>query len=309
MIDFHCDTFLKMYTEKTGLRVNKHHVDLMKMKSAGSKAQVFASFIHMESVKSPKKHCDAMLQYGLKELEKNKDLIEVITDYTGYETALANGKIAAILGIEEGGALEGKMSNLDYFYNLGIRLITLTWNFPNEIGFPNSDYKYQNEGLTEFGRSLISEMNDRGMIIDVSHLSDGGFYDCIKYSTKPIIASHSNARAVHEHSRNLTDEMLKMLAQNGGLTGINYLSYFLDGSDHSTVDSMVKHIKHIRRVAGIETVALGSDFDGIGCSLETPTIADMDVLKNRLNGNGFTGEEIDKIFYKNGERVLQAVLK
>jgi len=309
MIDFHCDTFLKIFDDKSNLRQNNHHIDLLKMRQAGSKMQVFANFIHMESVASPRNYCADMLAYGKSELEKNNDLIEIMTNYSDYERILSKGKMAALLGIEEGGALEGKMENLDYFYNEGIRLITLTWNFPNEIGYPNSDYTHKDKGLRPFGLEVVAEMNKRGMIIDVSHLSDGGFYDCIKHSKAPIVASHSNARAVHEHTRNLTDDMLKKLADNGGITGINYLSWFLDGTDHSTVASMVKHIEHIKNVAGIETVALGSDFDGIGCTLETPTIAHMDILKNALNLKKFSCEEIDKIFFKNGERVLRDTLK
>lgn len=309
MIDFHCDTFMKMLIEKSELRRNKHHIDLEKMIKGGSVAQVFASFIHMETVDSPRKYCAEMLAYGKKELIKNKDLIEIVTTYKGYQEAVNNKKIAAILGIEEGGALEGKMENLEYFYNEGIRLITLTWNFPNEIGFPNSDYTHKDKGLTPFGLELINEMNTRGMIIDVSHLSDGGFYDCIKHSKAPIVASHSNARAVCEHTRNLTDDMLKSLAKNGGVTGINYLSWFLDGTDYSKVDSMVKHIEHIRNVAGIDTLALGSDFDGIGCGLEIEDISQMDLLKNALNIKKFSCEEIDKIFFGNGERVLRDTLK
>jgi len=309
MIDFHCDTFLKIFDDKSGLRENQHHVDLLKMQKGGSKAQVFANFIHMKSVNSPRNFCADMLKYGRSELEKNRDLIEIVTTYDEYEATMAKGKMAAILGIEEGGALEGKMENFEYFYSHGIRLITLTWNFPNEIGFPNADYTHKDKGLTPFGIDLIREMNRRGVAIDVSHLSDGGFYDCIKHSSAPIIASHSNARAVHDHSRNLTDDMLVKLAENGGITGINYLSWFLDGTNLSTVDSMVRHIEHIRNVAGIETVALGSDFDGIECDLEIKTIGEMDLLKNALNAKGFSCEEIDKIFFKNGERVLRDILK
>ncbi len=250
-----------------------------------------------------------MLAYGKKELLKNTDLIDIVTNYKGYEIATENNKMAAILGIEEGGVLEGNMDNLEYFYNEGIRLITLTWNFPNEIGFPNIDYIDKEKGLTPFGLELIKEMNTRGMIIDVSHLSDGGFYDCIEHSTAPIVASHSNARASCEHTRNLTDDMLKQLAVNGGIAGINYLSWFLDGTDYSKVDSMVKHIDHIKQIAGIETIALGSDFDGIGCDLEMKDISQMDLLKNALNIKKFSCEEIDKIFLKNGERVLRDTLK
>lgn len=309
MIDLHCDTFMKLYYDQSDLRENDYHIDLLKMKKAGSKAQVFANFIHMESVDQPMKHCSEMLKYGKSQIEKNSDLIAIMRTYADYQALINDGKMAALLAIEEGGALEGKMENLDYFYNEGIRLITLTWNYPNEIGFPNADYTHKDKGLTAFGIELLGAMNERGMIIDVSHLSDGGFYDCIKYSKKPIVASHSNARASQEHTRNLTDDMLVKLAANGGITGINYLAAFLDGTNHSKIESMVKHIKHIKNIAGIDTLALGSDFDGIDCNLDIPTIADVDLLKNALNLKGFTCEEVDKIFFGNAERVLREVLK
>lgn len=309
MIDLHCDTFMKLLDEKSELRKNDYHIDLLKMLEGGSKAQVFANFIHMESVSEPKKHCTEMLKYGKAQLEKNDDLIGIARNFKEYETLQAEGKMAAILAIEEGGALEGKMENLHYFYEEGVRLITLTWNYPNEIGYPNAGYTHKDKGLTPFGIDLVREMNKKGMLVDVSHLSDGGFYDCIKYSNQPIVASHSNARAVCEHTRNLTDDMLKKLAENGGITGINYLSAFLDGTNFSKVESMVKHIEYIKQVAGMDTVALGSDFDGVDCELEMPTIAHVDMLKNALNIKGFTCEEIDRIFFKNAERVLREVLK
>lgn len=309
MIDFHCDTFMKLFDNQTELRENDHHIDLLKLQKGGALAQVFANFIDLKEIENPKDHCADMLAYGLKQIETNKNLIEVVKSYKDYERIKKSGKLAAILAIEEGGALEGKLENFDYFYNRGIRLITLTWNYPNEIGYPNADYKYKDKGLTPFGIELVKLMNETGVIVDVSHLSDGGFYDCIKHSTKPIVASHSNARAMQEHTRNMTDDMLVKLANKGGIVGINYLSYFLDGTKRSKVDSMVTHIEHIKKIAGIDTVALGSDFDGINCELEIKNIGQMSLLRNKLNMRGFTCEEIDKIFFKNGERLLKDTLK
>lgn len=309
MIDFHCDTFKQLFENQTLLKKNDHHIDLLKLQKGGALAQVFANFIDLKKVENPKEYCGNMLAYGLNQIEMNKHLIEVVKSHKDYERIKQSGKLAAILSIEEGGALEGNLENFDYFYNRGIRLITLTWNYPNEIGYPNGGYQYKDKGLTPFGIDLVKLMNETGVIIDTSHLSDGGFYDCIRHSSKPIIASHSNARAVQEHTRNLTDDMLIKLAHKGGIVGINYLSYFLDGTKISKVDSMITHIAHIKKVAGIDTVALGSDFDGIDCQLEIKNIGQMSLLKNKLNLRGFTCEEIDKIFFKNGERLLKDTLK
>jgi len=308
MIDFHCDTFLRIFDETKELRENDYHIDLKKMKKGGSFAQFFAAFIDMEKYSNPYERCVEIIEYGKKQIEMNEDLIKLAFDYDTYLKNKKDSKMSAFLSIEEGGAVMGDFNKVNKFYDMGVRLITLTWNYPNEIGYPNANYKYKDYGLTIFGKELVTYMNDKNMIIDVSHLSDGGFYDVMEFTTKPIVASHSNAREVCSHSRNLTDDMLKILGNNGGITGINYCSSFLNNGNFSDVDSMVKHIEHIKNVAGIETVALGSDFDGIDSQLEIKDISYMEKLKNALNLKGFTGDEIDKIFYLNGERIIREVL-
>jgi len=204
-----------------------------------------------------------------------------------------NGKISAFLTVEEGGVIKGQMHNLRNLYRLGVRLVTLTWNFPNEIGYPNAEDQY---------------MNRLGMLIDVSHLSDGGFYDVAKLSSKPFVASHSNARSITSHRRNLTDDMIKILADKGGVTGINFAKDFLGEAPLSTVCDMVKHIEHIRRVGGIEVIALGTDFDGISPQLEIENIGQIEKLICGLKKNKFSDDDIEKIFYKNALRVIKEVL-
>ena len=308
MIDFHCDTFLKIFDDKKELRENDYHIDLNKMKKGGALAQFFAAFIDLGEYSDPYGRCKEMINYGKNQIKMNDDMIRLAFDYSTYAKNKKDGKMSAFLAIEEGGALVGDFKKVNEFYEMGVRLITLTWNYPNEIGYPNSEFKYKDYGLTVFGKELVTYMNDKNIIVDVSHLSDKGFYDVMEFTTKPIVASHSNARDICGHSRNLTDEMLKMLGNNGGITGINYCSDFINGGNMTDIQSMIKHISHIKNIAGIETVALGSDYDGIDNELELADISYMDNLKNALNIKGFTGDEIDKIFYLNGERIIKEVL-
>ncbi len=303
VFDLHCDTILRIYTDNTQLKTNEYHISEEKMKKGNSLAQFFAMFVDMKSVDDPYITCNEMIDVFEREVEKS----EVINK--GTAPSDINAKyITGILTIEEGGVLKGKMENLIHFYERGVRSIVLTWNYENEIGYPNYNYTYKDKGLKPFGIEVVKKMNELGMIVDVSHLSDGGFYDCIKYSNKPIIASHSNARSVYDHPRNLTDEMILLLRDKGGVMGINFYSGFLDGSEVSKVSSIVEHIKYIRDLAGIDVIALGTDFDGIDCELEISNMSKMDLLKEALVEEGFTKEEIDKIFYKNALRVYKEVV-
>jgi membrane dipeptidase len=310
LIDFHCDTILRLMENKEHfeLRKNNFSVDIEKLIRGKSLAQFFALFIELEQDSEPLKTCLEMSDKFYTELEKNSEEIAFAKNYEDIMKNSADGKISALLTIEEGGALEGKMYNLRTMYRLGVRLITLLWNTPNEIGYPNFSSDYREKGLTDFGKELVCEMNGLGMIIDVSHMSDGGFYDVVELSSKPFIASHSNARAVTDHPRNLTDEMIKVLANKGGLMGINFEKSFLGTADISRVDDMIAHIKHIKNVGGIDVIGIGSDFDGISPNLEINNIGEIGKLVKGLQTNGFSEYEIEKIMYKNALRVIKDIL-
>lgn len=310
VIDLHCDTILKIMESKQQQTLNKNEysVDIEKLKSGGFLAQFFALFIDLKATEDPYIYCMEMLKVFKNQTEINKHSIMHVKSFYDIEEAKKQDKIAAVLTIEEGGVLKGSLSNLENFYNEGVRLITLTWNYPNEIGYPNYKWKYSDKGLTLFGKTLVEEMNRMGIIIDVSHMSDQGFYDVAALSKKPFLASHSNSRAITNHSRNLTDDMIRVLSEKGGIMGINFCSAFLGEESTSTIESMVKHIKHIYNVGGIDVIGIGSDFDGIENEVEIKNSSEIMKLASALTKEGFSEDGIEKIFYKNALRLLKDII-
>lgn len=311
VIDLHCDTIYHLVDNANlTLKNNNLGIDLGKLKKSGSLAQFFALFIGLEEHDKPFNRAMDMLNRFYEEINKNSHDINIAKSYEDFVRNKNSGKISAFLTLEEGEAFEGSINKLKNFYDLGVRLVTLTWNHENSIGYPNCKKEFMDKGLKAFGLEALEEMNKLGVIIDVSHLSDGGFYDVAKYSKKPFVASHSNSREICNHSRNLTDEMIKILSEKGGTMGINFEKSFLikDGS-YSKVEDMVTHIKHIYNVGGADVISIGSDFDGIDHSnLEINNIAEIYKLTSALEKNGFTENEIDKILYKNALRVIKDVL-
>lgn len=309
VIDFHCDTISKLMDNRgmSELKSNKFSIDIQKLKNGDNLAQFFALFLNLKHVKDPLEYCLSMLDKFYMEMEKNQEAIALAKSYDELINNKKKNKLSAFLTIEEGGVLKGEIYNLRNFYRLGVRLMTLTWNYPNEIGFPNSKKEYMEKGLTSFGCQTIEEMNRLNMIIDVSHLSDKGFYDVLKLSKKPFIASHSNSRFITDHPRNLTDTMIKELSNTGGIMGINFYNRFLGESNISKIDDMLHHIKHIYNVGGIDVIALGSDFDGIECEVEIKDTSEMYKLEDKLKKSGFSEDDIEKIFYKNALRIIKDI--
>lgn len=309
-IDMHCDTVLRLMEDKenAGLYKNDLSVDIEKLKKTNSLAQFFAIWVDIKSERDPMEICLEMIDKFYVEVDKNSQEIAIATNYEDIIRNDREGKISAVLAIEEGAAIKGELYNLRNFYRLGVRAITLTWNEVNEIGYSNFYEEYRDRGLTDFGREVVYEMNRLGMLIDVSHLSDQGFYDVSKESTKPFIASHSNSRTIKEHSRNLTDNMIKILSNSGGVMGICLERDFLGDTENASIKDIIRHIKHIKNIGGIDVIALGSDFDGSHPNCEINNIGEIEKLAYALKDNGFSDDEIDKIFFKNALRVIKDVL-
>lgn len=329
IVDMHCDTISVLLHQKRnncydGLKSNSLHIDLTKMQQSNYLLQNFALYINSKHCDNPFEEAIQMTDVYYEELEKNKDIIRPVFR---YEDILANekeGKMSALLTLEEGAIIKGDIALLHTLYRLGARMMTLTWNYPNELGYPNLDANDRKVGkpmtpnttcgLTTKGIEVIQEMERLGMIIDVSHLSDAGFYDVLKYTKVPFVASHSNARAICGHVRNLTDDMIKQLANRGGVTGINLYPYFLTDEIKGqptigTIDAIIAHIKHIVQVGGYECVGLGTDFDGIEGHDEIKDASYMPYIEAALSKAGFTEGQIEKIFSKNVLRVYEEILR
>ena len=321
VVDMHCDTILRLYDEGGNLLENEFNIDLRKMVKGDYLLQNFAMFVNLGEKDDPLTKAQRLIDLYYQEIEKNKDLIKPIFSYQDIEDNQRDGLMSAMLTLEEGAVINNDLAILRNYYRLGVRMITLTWNHPNGIGYPNliSTKEYKDlyhintqDGLTDFGIEYVREMERLGIIIDVSHLGDAGFYDVLKYTTKPFVASHSNARSVCGVARNMSDDMIKLLAKRNGVMGINFCGDFLKASNtggvRSCIEDMVKHILYIRDLVGFDYVGLGSDFDGISQDLELKDASMMPMLKDALFEAGLKEEEIEKVFYKNVLRLYQTIL-
>lgn len=328
--DMHCDTISEIFErrkrgEEGDLFCNSLHIDLQKMAKGNYLLQNFALFTHLEKQEKPFEYVMELIDVFYEELRPYTDRIRVVTNWQDIEKNKKEGRMSALLAIEEGGVCCGKLEYLRDFYRLGVRMMTLTWNFPNGLGYPNRILPDKEtgrplcipdteNGLTETGIDFVREMERMGMIIDISHLNDAGIWDVFRYTKKPFVASHSNARAVAGHPRNLTDEMIHALAERGGVAGINFCASFLrdkeDGKEpvRSYCRDMVMHMKHMKKTGGIGCIGLGSDFDGITSVLEMEDSSGMGLLADEMSRQGFTVSEIEAVFHGNVLRVYRELL-
>ena len=314
IIDLHCDTVLSCYMGKKNLRTYDGHINLEKLKAGGSLAQCFALFI------PPHEYVEKQVGHPVDPWDLYKQLLhcyrEIIADVSDVirpantvKQILNNrrdGYSSAILTIEDAVELDGKIERVGEVYGDGVKMIALTWNFENSVGFPNSrdPEEHLRRGLKPFGFEVVERMNDLGMVVDVSHLSEAGFYDVAEHSRKPFAASHSCARALKDHPRNLTDDQLRVIGDTGSVVGVNFYDQFLnDRNGYTETEDIVRHILYIRDHAGIESVALGSDFDGIESTLEFKDFSGFPQILSALEKH-LTAEEIDKISYKNAMRLF-----
>lgn len=312
VFDGHCDTILEVINHKRSLggKTFAGHLDIPRMKEGGVDVQFFAVFI--EEIYKPDRSLKRTLQLidcFYKEIEKNQDDISLVTNYNQIEEVNRAGKIAAILSIEGGEALEGDLGVLRVLYRLGVRLLTLTWNQRNQIADGIGESR-TGSGLTEFGLKVIDEMNRLGMLIDVSHLSETGFWDVIKRSKAPIVASHSNCYNLCPHPRNLKDEQIKALADKGSVIGITFVPNFLTQEKRRTnVKDVVKHIDYLVEKVGVDCVGLGSDFDGTdGLPLGLEGVDKIPNITEGLLDRGYKEKDIKKILGENFLRVFKDVV-
>ena len=325
-IDLHCDT-LGRITPRPGsdtpqdLRSNSScQVDAERLHASGCAAQFFAMFMSIQHEKDTLRRCLEMTDVFRGELEKCSDILAFAGNADDLDRNLAAGKTSAFLTIEDSGIIYGDIALLRVLYRLGVRLITLTWNYDHAVGSPNISPESTAKGLTENGIEFVRECNRLGVLVDVSHLSDAGFWDVVKYSEKPFVASHSDARAVASHTRNLTDDMIRALAEKGGVSGLNYCGGFVRPrggdmyapfeSEKCTLDDLAAHAAHMAKVGGVGCVALGSDFDGIGSWPDGLDAADkVPLVADALKRAGFSESDVDAIMFSNALRVIREAMK
>ena len=319
-IDFHCDTL--SVAARNGAddiySLPGQMLDIGRLHKSGVKAQFFALFFpeyndeFLKKFGSNEGYFDLLYKVFDSSMKKHADAVRPAGNYKDLSENIKNGILSAFITFEDGRIIDGKIENLHKYYDKGIRLITLTWNYENCFGFPNSDDPAVMErGLKPFGIEAVEEMNRIGILVDVSHLSDGGFYDVARCCRKPFIASHSNCRALSPHQRNLTDDMIRILAEHGGVAGINFAGDFLneDTSDiHSRVERMTAHALHMVNVGGEDLPAIGTDFDGINSILEIDGPDKMYMLFDSLKKAGLTERQIDKLAFGNAERIIKDTL-
>lgn len=305
-IDSHIDTLQRVLNGKEDIsqRTGKGHVDLPRLREAGMRAPFFALYVPTyykgsEAVRRTLQLRDAMQSL----LDAHPDQIELALSASAVEQIAKTGKIAAVLTIESGHAIDDNLAVLRMYHRLGVRSMTLT-HFRNTSWADSSTDKPEHNGLTDFGREVVREMNRIGMIVDISHVSDKTFYDTLAVTSKPVIASHSSCRALTDVPRNMTDDMIRALGRNGGVIGINFGAGFLSQKEVeaarrnfaaraavdpgltgraldefamkdyldtysmmkpnlATIQDAVAHIDHVVKLVGVDHVGIGSDWDGI----------------------------------------------
>lgn len=318
LIDLHCDTLGKLLqcereqTEGADLKENDFCISIPGMKKAGTLAQFFACFTHLPSAAGGYEECYgdalAMIRILQRQCERYPQELAMACSYEDIRRNEDAGRISAVLTVEEGGIINGKAERLKELYQKGVRLITPIWNYENCFGYPNSrDAEIMGRGLKPFGREALEYAGELGMIVDVSHASDGCFWDILECARGPVAASHSNCRALCNHPRNLTDEMIRWLSEAGGIAGLNFYGVFLSGGKESGLEAMTAHIKHMIQVGGSGFPAIGTDFDGFGGMEreDIPKAEDMERLWDALKGAGVRESQLDGIWRKNAERVLK----
>lgn len=308
VVDAHCDFLTAAEEQKRSLgqKGTNGHVDLPRLREGGVNVQFFAAFVAPEQRTRALTRALSLIDRFFAELQANSREIMLAKSYPDVEHALAQGKIAAILAVEGGEALEGSLEVLRILYRLGVRCLTLTWNHRNELG----DGIYEEEtkgGLTRFGKNVVREMNRLKMLVDVAHLSEAGFWDALEVSSEPVIASHANCRSICPHPRNLTDGQIKALAGAGGVIGVCCYPGFVHESAPS-LEKLLDHMDHLADVGGIDCIGLGSDFDGFQGSL--PGLEDagrLPALTKGLLSRGYREEEVRKILGGNFLRLLKGM--
>lgn len=307
LFDGHCDAVLQRYLHGGSLRKNKGHVDLERGKLYRRYAQFFAL---QEPMSPPSCDIDPAEVYQreynlfLRNMEQNEDIVSFCRTAAEAEASFAGNRIVAFLSVEGADLLGCTLEGLNEPYQKGVRAVNLTWKCANVLSGAHADEPER--GLSQLGYRFICRMEQLGMLVDVSHLSDRGFWDVAEALSGPFIASHSNARSCFPHRRNLTDEQFTAIIEHDGVAGLNLYANFL--GKNPGIDTAIGHLEHWLDLGGESHISLGADFDG--CVLlpeEIRGLEDMDRLFNRLLQRNYSEALIHALFFDNLMRVAKKV--
>jgi membrane dipeptidase len=311
VLDAHCDTLLKLHEHKKSLgeHLADDHIDLARLKAGAVNVQFFAAFIDpvYGELRGAERALELIDVY-YQQCKQYPDQIMPVTCSKDIKTAIGSNKLATVLTIEGGEALGAKLYMLHIYYQLGVRCLTLTWNGRNSIADGVGE-RHTKSGLTKFGQEVIKEMNNLGMIIDISHISETGFWDVINLSTQPLVATHSNCSVLCPHPRNLTDRQIKEIAQLDGVIGFTLVPQFVS-AEQPTLERFIDHIDHTANLLGnTKNIGIGSDFDGMDKAI--PEIYDCSMLSlitEKLLQRGYLPADINNILGNNFLRVFERVV-
>jgi len=326
IIDLHCDTIMYCVEGAPTLRgpFSKgnedlysldNHINIQKLAKGGCLAQVFAIYIPRDSVfpgfeMQPYPYYKRAVKRYNELMEQNAAFIRPALSASDILANDKAGFMSSVLSVEDGDPLDEKVERLSELYSDGVRMIGIMHSVNNCLGSPHSmDPEKQRMGLKPFGIEVVREMERLGMVIDVSHMSDGSVWDTLKHTRGPIIASHSCCRTLNPISRNHGDDVIKAIGERGGVCGVNFSADLLkNGGEESLISDVIRHMDHIRNVGGVDMVAFGSDYDGISSVLEWKDYSGMPMIVKAMEEK-FTESEIEKICHGNAMRVFKEVLK
>jgi len=259
-IDAHADTITRALLRDQGLFRNNLHVDFERLTQFDAPVQVFVLWCADRYVADAFNYTNSLIDYFEIALEEYHDIIELALTPEDLERNARNNKISAILSIEGGEALMGDIKNLDHFYDRGVRILALTWNRENELGYGQATNSVR--GLKQFGFEVLERMEELGIMLDVSHLNETGFWDAHNQSTRPYMASHSNVFSLVPHRRNLTDDQIIAVAESSGIIGLALYPLFLSEGSSADISDIMRHIGHFISLGAGENLGLGGDLDG-----------------------------------------------
>ena len=296
LFDAHCDTALSIFANQYSLLKNPGHTDLVRGRKYTPYAQIYAIWNDRGTLASYQKE----LAYFKRELSLHAEVVQLCTSAAEAEAAFAKGKAAAFLSVEGAEQLNCSEEELEKAYAEGVRAVNITWNYENALS--GSNLEGSGKGLTEKGRRFVKKCNALGVLVDVSHISEPGFWDVLAVTEKPVLASHSNAKALCAHIRNLTDKQYIALVKNGGVAGINLCADFL--GEAPALDTVIGHIEHFLSLGGRQNIGIGADFDGCDVLPDISGIQDMEKLYEALLKRNYTEDLVQDIFFYNMMRLM-----